>query len=140
MIIRSFILGLSLGFCLLVSASHAEPIKEGDPSETYLCGEPGLWDEYSLTSDAIAEKTSMLAQKPFLLVRDASGLKWEGESKLKFLGSYNWPSGKWRNDLYLTHYGTVYSFERFIGELSDPAVRTLYLLNWGTTHKCYLQK
>lgn len=130
---------LSLGFTVLASASYAEPIKIGDPSETYLCGEPGLWDEYSLTSDAIIEKTSMLDFKPFLLVRDASGLKWE-EGKLKFLGSYDWPSGKWRNDLYLTHYGAVYSFEPFIGDWNDPAVRTLYLLNWGTTHKCYLKK
>jgi hypothetical protein len=64
MIVRSFI--LILGFCVLASASHAEPIKEDDPSETYRCREPGLWDEYSLTNDAIAEKTSMLVHKPFM--------------------------------------------------------------------------
>jgi hypothetical protein len=64
MIVRSFI--LILGFCLLTSVSYAEPIKEDDPSETYLCTEPGLWGEYSLTSDPIAEKTSMLVHKPFL--------------------------------------------------------------------------
>jgi hypothetical protein len=41
MIVRSFI--LILGVCLLTSVSYAEPIKEDDPSETYLCTEPGLW-------------------------------------------------------------------------------------------------
>jgi hypothetical protein len=40
--------------------------QEDDPSETYLCREPGLWGEHSLTSDAIAEKTSMLLHKLFL--------------------------------------------------------------------------
>jgi hypothetical protein len=64
MIVRSFI--LILGFCLLTPVAHAEPIKENDPSETYLCREPGLWGEHSLTSDAIAEKTSMLLHKLFL--------------------------------------------------------------------------
>ena len=64
MIVRSFI--LILGFCLLTSVSYAEPSKENDPSETYLCTEPGLWGEYSLTSDPIVEKTSMPVHQPFL--------------------------------------------------------------------------